>query len=92
MERNYKTEETQEYRDDLLFTRNAFAEYSGLERRWKPVSKENRLDSVAKVLKVCHINLHPKIYVLLKILRTAAVGSCECERCGIILKRLNTCL
>ena len=92
MEINYKTEETHESRDDLPFTRNAFAEYSGLERRWKRVSKENRLDSVARVLKVCHINLQPKIYVLLKILGTAAVGSCECERCGIIFKKLNTCL
>ena len=92
MERNYKTEEIHEYRDNLPAPRNAFAEYSGLERPWNAVPKENRLGSLAKVLKVCYINFHPKIYVLLKILRTAAVGSDECERSRIILKRLNTYL
>ena len=92
MERNYKTEEIHEYRDNLPAPRNAFAEYSGLERPWKAVAKENRLGSLAKVLKVCYINLHPKTYVLLKVLRTAAVESGECERSRIILKRLNTYL
>ena len=35
---------------------------------------------------------HPNIYVLLKILGTIAVTSCECERSGCVLKRLNTYL
>ena len=92
VERNYKTEEIHEYRHDLTTTRNAYAEYSRLERRWKAVAKENQLNSVVKVLKVCDINSYPNIYVLLKILRTVAVGSCEYERSGIVLKRLNTYL
>ena len=32
---------------------------------------------------------YPNIYVLLKILGTIAVTSCECERSGSVLKRLN---
>ena len=60
MERNYKT-------DYLPTPRNAFAEYSRWERRWKTVPKEYHLDFVAKVLKVCDIDLYPNIYVLLNI-------------------------
>ena len=53
VERNYKTEEIiHECRDDLPTSRNAFEEYSRWERRWKAVPKENRPDSMAKVLKV----------------------------------------
>ena len=92
VERNYKTEEIHEYRHDLTTTRNAYAEYSRWERRWKAVPKEKQLNSVVKVLKVCDIDSYPNIYVLLKILRTVAVRSCECERSGIVLKRLNTYL
>ena len=87
VERNYKTKEIiREYRDDLLTPRNAFE----WERRWKAVPKEDQPDSVAKVLKVCGMDSYPNIYVLLKILRTVTVTSCECERSGIVLKRLNT--
>ena len=32
---------------------------------------------------------YPNIYVLLKILGTRAVISCECERSGSVLTRLN---
>ena len=93
VERNYKSREiTQEYRDDPPFPRNAFEEHSRWERRWKAVPKKNRPDSVAKVLKVCDIDSYPNTYVFLKILQTAAETSCECERCGIVLKRLNTYL
>ena len=60
VERNYKT-------DYLPTPRNAFAEYSRWEKRWKTVPKENHLDFVAKVLKVCDIDLYPNIYVLLNI-------------------------
>ena len=45
---------------------------------------------MAKALKVCDMDSYPNIYLLLKILRTAAVTSWECERYGIVLKRLNT--
>ena len=55
----------------------------------KAVPKENQPDSVIKVLKVCDMNSYPNIYVLLKILRTLAVTSCECERYRIVSKRLN---
>ena len=91
VERNYKTEEImKEYRDDLPNPRNVFEEYSKWERRWKAVPKENQPDSVAKVLKVCDMVSHPNINVLLEILRRVAVTSCDCERSGIALKRLNT--
>ena len=93
VERNYKTEEIiHKYRDDLPTSRNAFEEYSRWERRWKAVPKVNRPDSVAKVLKVCDMDSYPNIYVLLKIPRTVAVTPCECERSGIVSKRLNTFL
>ena len=85
---NYKTEEIiREYRDDLPTPRNAFE----WERRWKAVPNENS-GSVAKVLKFCDMDSYLNMYVLLKILRTVAVTSCECERSGIVLKRLNTYL
>ena len=35
---------------------------------------------------------YPNIFVLLKILGTVAVTSCECERSGSVLKRLNAYL
>ena len=93
VERNYKMEEIiHEYRNDLPTARNAFEEFSRWERRWKAVPKENRPNSVAKVLKVCDTDSYPNMYVLLKILRTVVVTSCECERSGIVLKRLNTYL
>ena len=47
---------------------------------------------MAKGLKVCDMDSYPSIYVLLKILGTVAVTSCECERSGSVLKRLNTYL
>ena len=93
VERNYKMEEIiHEYRNDLPTARNAFEEFSRWERRWKAVLKENRPYSVSKVLKVCDMDSYPNIFVLLKILRAVAVTSCECERSGIVLKRLNTYL
>ena len=86
VERNYKMEEIiHEYRNDLPTARNAFEEFSRWERRWKTVPKENRPHSVAKVLKVCDTDSYPNMYVLLKILRTVIVTSCECERSGIFL-------
>ena len=56
----------------------------------KAVPKEDRPDSVAKVLKVCDVDSYSNIYVLLKVLGTVAVTSCECERSWSVLKRLNT--
>ena len=47
---------------------------------------------MAKSLKVCKMDSYPNIYVLLKILRTVAVTSCECKSSGCVLKRLNTYL
>ena len=74
VEGNNKIDEIiHEYRDDITFPGNAFGEYSRWERQWKAVLKENQPDSVAKVLKVCDMDLYPNIYVLLKILRTVAV-------------------
>ena len=35
---------------------------------------------------------YPNIYALLKIIGTVTVISCECQRSGSVLKRLNTLL
>ena len=69
--------------------REVFGEFSRWEKRWK-VPKGKQPDLVAKVLKVFDIESYPNIYALLKILRTVAVTSRECERSGIVLKRLDT--
>ena len=45
---------------------------------------------MAKLLKVCDQDSFPNIYILLKIEATNLVTSCECERSGSVLKRLNT--
>ena len=74
-----------EYRNDLYTFVNAFEEYSKWERRWKAVPKENQPDSVAKALKVCNMDSYPNICVLLNVLRTVGVTSCECERSGSVL-------
>ena len=64
VERNCKTEEIiHEYIDDLPTPRNAFAEFSRCERRWKAVPKENHPGSVAKLLEVCDMDLYPNINV-----------------------------
>ena len=92
LEGNNKIEEIiHEYRDDLPTLENAFEEYSRWKRRLKAIPKEGRPDSVAKVLKVCDVGSYPNIYVLLKLLGTVGV-TCECERSGSVLKRLNTYL
>ena len=46
---------------------------------------------MAKSLKVCDQDSFPNIYIL-KIAATIPVTSCECERSGSVLKRLNTYL
>ena len=58
----------------------------------KSCSEGNRPDFVAKVLKVCDIDSYQNIYVLLKILRTVVVTSCECEISWLVLKRLTLSL
>ena len=89
VEGNNKIEEIiYKYRYDLPTPGNAFEEYSRWNRRWKAAPKENHPDSVAKALKVSDMDSYPNIYVLLKILGTVAVTSCECERSGSVLKRL----
>ena len=87
LERDYKIEEIiHEYRDDPPTSRNAFKEYSRWERQWKAVLKENRPDSVERVLKVWDMDSYTNIYVLLKILQTVPETSCECEKSRIVLK------
>ena len=93
VERSYKCEDIRhEYRDDPPTLRNTFEEHSRWERQWKAVPKKNQSDFMAKVLKVCDMDAYPNIYVSLKILAKLAETSCECERFGIVLKRLNTYL
>ena len=64
----------------------------GGKRQWKAVLRENQPESVAKALNVCDMDSYPKTYVVLKILGTVAATSCESERSGSVLIRLNTYL
>ena len=93
VEGNNKTKETiHKYRNDLPIPGNTFNEDSWWERQWKAFWKENQSDSLAKALKICNMDLYPNMHVLLNILETVAVTSCNCERSRSVLKRLNTYL
>ena len=61
-------------------------------RRWRDIDSTLRPESVAQALKHCDIEMYPNLFVLLQIAGTVAVTSCECERSGSVLKRLNTYL
>ena len=62
-------------------------------RRWKnrylSMSPDEWPSSTARAIKECDQEHFPNISVLLKIACTLPVTSCECERSGSVLRRLN---
>ena len=60
---------------------------------WRRRSEEaTEIDSLAKAIKNCDQDSYPHLFILIKIACTTGVTSCECERSGSVLKRLNTYL
>ena len=81
------------YSDDLTSPNRAEKEFIRWRREWLLADESvRRPDSIAKALKACDFHSFPNIYTLLQIYGTIAVTSCECERSGSVLKRLNTYL
>ena len=91
VERHWKTKgNIHEYRDDT-HSQRSFRRI--LKVRKTMESSEGKTTwSCGKSIKSFDIESYPNIYVLSKILRTVAVTSRECERSGIVLKRLGTYL
>ena len=48
--------------------------------------------TIAAAFKACDCDMYPNLHVLPRICATIPVTSCECERSGSVLKRLNTYL
>ena len=80
------------YADYLPSPINVEEEFMAWKRRWKATEKRLKPSSIAQALKECDSDMYPNVSVLLKIAGTVPVTSCECERSGGVLKRLNTCL
>ena len=64
--------------------------------RWKATWRRRsedatEIDSLAKAINYDR-DSYPNLFILLKIACTTGVTSCECERSGSVLKRLNTYL
>ena len=78
------------YKDDLPCPNLLDEESRRWKNKWRTEIPSSRANSVAKSLKLCDQGSFPNI--LLKIAATIPVTSCECERCGSVLKRLNTYL
>ena len=74
------------YHNDLPSQLHCQEELVRWKRRWSACEK------IAKALKECDNELYTNLSVLLKVAGTVAVTSCECERSGSVLKRLNTYL
>ena len=81
------------YSDDLPSPNRAEEEFIRWRREWLLADESVcRPYAIAKALKACDFQSFPNIYTLLQIYGTIAVTSCECERSGSVLKRLNTYL
>ena len=80
------------YADDLPSRINVEEEFMRWKRRWRPTEKRLRPSFIAQALKECDSDMYPNLSVLLKIAGTFPATSCECERSGSVLKRLNTYL
>ena len=80
------------YADDLPSPINVEEELMRWKQRQKATEKILRPSSIAQALKECDSDMYPNLSVLLKIAGTVPVTSCECERSGSVLKRLNTYL
>ena len=80
------------YKDDLPYPNLLDKEFRRWKNKWRTEIPSSRPNSVAKSLKVCDEDFFPNIYILLKLAATIPVTSCEYERSGSVLKRLNTYL
>ena len=80
------------YKDDLPCPDLLGKEFSRWKNKWRTEISSSRPNSAAKSSKVCDQDSFPNIFILLKIAATIHVTSCECERSGSVLKRLNTYL
>ena len=60
-----------------------------VERRWNVCDILERPQTIVQVLKQCDSDAYPNLSVLLKVVGTVAVTSCECERSGSVLKCLR---
>ena len=81
------------YSDDVPSPNRSEEEFIRWRREWLLADESvRRPDSIAKALKACDFHSFPNIYTLLQIYGTIAVTSCECERSGMVLKRLNAYL
>ena len=79
-------------KDDLPASNNCQEEFIRWKRRWSIRDISERPQTIAQALKQCGSDAYPNLSVLLKIAGTVPVTSCECERSGSVLKRLNTYL
>ena len=79
------------YKDDLPAPNNCQEEFIRW-KRWSICDILERPQTVAQALKQCDRDAYPNLSVLLKTAGTVPVTSCECERSGSVLKRLNTYL
>ena len=82
----------EQYKDDLPMPDNTMEEFFRWKRRWSSLSKNDRPSTIAAALKACDCDMYPTLHVSLRICATISVTSCECERSGSVLKRLNTYL
>ena len=75
------------YKDDLPSPKLFFAEFE----RWKMKVQGMIItaESCAASLKACDPDDFPNLYILLKIVATLLVTSCECERSISTMRRLN---
>jgi hypothetical protein len=80
------------YCDDLPNENVVDIEIRMWKRKWCAVAFEQRPDSVAKALKLCDQENFPNLFVLLKLVATFPVTSCECERSFSTLRRLRSYL
>ena len=80
------------YKDDLLCLNLLDEEFRRWKNKWRTEIPSSRPNSVAKLLKVCDQDSFPNIYIFSKIAAIIPITSCECERSGSVLKRLNTYL
>ena len=56
------------------------------------MKEDKHPDTIAKALKVCDADMYPNLSILLQIYDTITVTTCECERSGSVIERLNAYL
>ncbi|XP_065667744.1 52 kDa repressor of the inhibitor of the protein kinase-like [Hydra vulgaris] len=80
------------YKTDLSNSEAVDQEFMFLKRKWSVIKPENRLNTLAKAIKICDENQYPNLFELQKIGCTLPVTSAECERSFSEMRRLRTWL